>query len=71
MHAEPGRRAHDIMRFVYAFLGLLLAAYLISWLFRTQSSSPLDDWWVGGFEVVAAGLCIAKAAPRRPGRAMP
>jgi diguanylate cyclase (GGDEF)-like protein len=71
VYDEPGRRAHDIMRFVYAFLGLLLAAYLISWLFRTQSSSPLDDWCVGGFEVVAAGLCIAKAVPRRPGRAMP
>ena len=52
-------------------MGVLLAAYLASWLFRTHSSSPLDDWCVDGFEVVAAGLCIAKGLTRRPGRAMP
>jgi diguanylate cyclase (GGDEF)-like protein len=52
-------------------MGVLVAAYLVSWLFRTHSSSPLDDWCVDGFEVVAAGLCIAKGVPRRPGRAMP
>jgi hypothetical protein len=68
---EPGRRAHDAVRIVYGCMGVLLAAYLVSWLFRTHASSPLDDWCVDGFEVVAAGLCIAKGVPRRPGRAMP
>jgi diguanylate cyclase (GGDEF)-like protein len=59
------------MRIVYAFLSLLLAAYLISWLFRAHASSPLDDWCVGAFEIIAASLCIAKGVPRRRGRAMP
>jgi diguanylate cyclase len=68
---DSGRRAPDAVRIVYGCMGVLLAAYWVSWLFRTHASSPLDDWCVDGFEVVAAGVCLAKGVARRPGRAMP
>jgi len=54
----------------YAFLGIVIAGYLVSLLVRRpgQSWPWLDGWTVCSIEVVASGLCIARAFARRPGR---
>ncbi|MEO8897616.1 MAG: bifunctional diguanylate cyclase/phosphodiesterase [Candidatus Dormibacter sp.] len=60
------------VRVVYAVLGLVLAAYLVSLLLRdpTQSIHLVDGWGVAAFEVVASALCLWRAATSRR-RAVP
>jgi diguanylate cyclase (GGDEF)-like protein len=48
---------------VYAGLGLILAAYLVSLVVRgpTQSIPLVDGWGVAAFEFVATALCLGRA----------
>jgi diguanylate cyclase len=70
--ARP-RREFSTPRVAYAALGVLLVAYLISLLARgnDQRSQLLDGWLVAAFEIVAASLCLLRAAGPRRGRAIP
>jgi len=57
----------------YGLLGLLAIVYLAVLILRAPDASwPLiDDWSVGGFEVIAGAMCIARALKSERGRAMP
>jgi len=54
----------------YGVLGVLLAAYVATLVFRRpgQFWPVLDNWAVDAFEVTVAGLCLARYLLRRPGR---
>jgi diguanylate cyclase (GGDEF)-like protein len=54
----------------YSALGILLAVYLGLLIFST-SSSLIDGWGVGAFELVASALCIANGLQRRTVRSVP
>jgi len=58
---------------VYAVMGGLLTAYIVSLLVRSPGASwPLvDDWGVAIYEIVAAGLLLARGFSRRHGRTIP
>ena len=58
---------------VYAVMGVLLLAYLVSLIIRRpdQQWPWLDNWMVAGFEIVGSGLCIARGFVIRHGRAVP
>ena len=58
---------------VYAVMGALLTAYIVSLLIRPVGTNwPwVDDWGVGIYEVVAAGLLLARGFTRHQGRAIP
>jgi diguanylate cyclase (GGDEF)-like protein len=58
---------------IYVILGLLLVAYLISLIARSQNQSWLwlDGWLLTCFELVATCMCLYKGRQRRPGRAVP
>ncbi|MFI5285688.1 MAG: putative bifunctional diguanylate cyclase/phosphodiesterase [Candidatus Dormibacteria bacterium] len=58
---------------VYAVMGALLTAYIVSLLVRpTGATWPwADDWGVGIYEVIVAGLLLARGFTRRHGRAIP
>ncbi|MGH2882135.1 MAG: hypothetical protein ACRDPA_05450, partial [Solirubrobacteraceae bacterium] len=55
---------------LYALLSALAVAYVVIELLGVQWAW-LDGWGVDAFELVAAGLCIAKAATLRRGRTVP
>lgn len=63
-HGDPAPRW---VRAVYAALGLVLAAYLVSLLLRgpTQSLPLVDGWGVAAFELVASALCLWRALTSR------
>ena len=67
-------RGRDLRRAVwatFAVLGLLLVGYLISLLARPNGAYSLwlDGWLIVAVELVASGLCIARASSeRRAGR---
>lgn len=56
------------LRACYGVLALVLAGYLVALLLRPTGSSWtwLDGWVVCAVELVASGLCIARAFVRRP-----
>jgi len=56
----------------YGLLAVLLGAYLVVLLARRTPtySTLVDGWMVDGFEIVAAGLCIARGLMARRGRAV-
>ena len=58
---------------LYAVLGTLLIAYLISLIVRSpdQHWLWLDGWAVTALEFVASAICILKGLQDRPGRAVP
>jgi diguanylate cyclase len=58
---------------VYAGMATLLTAYIISVLVRPPGDTwPwIDGWGVAGYEVVLAGLLLARGFSRLPGRAVP
>jgi diguanylate cyclase len=64
--------AERALRAAYALMALLLVGYLASLIVRGpgRSSELLDGWWVDGFEMIAAALCIVRGFTRRPGRAV-
>jgi diguanylate cyclase (GGDEF)-like protein len=67
------RRIDQVPRAIwplYALLGVLATAYVVIQLLGV-SWPWVDGWGVDGFEMVAAGLCIAKAATLRRGRVVP
>jgi diguanylate cyclase (GGDEF)-like protein len=72
--ALPGRgnRTRTKVWIVYGLIGGLLAAYLGHLLFRShdQYSSLIDGWLVGGFEILASVLCLARGLLWRRGRAV-
>jgi diguanylate cyclase (GGDEF)-like protein len=57
----------------YAFLGVLLAAYVVSLIVRRpdQQWPWLDGWLVAAFEVVGSLMCIARGLVKQPGRVVP
>jgi diguanylate cyclase (GGDEF)-like protein len=69
---EHGRHSRTKIWIVYGLMGGLLAGYLGHLLFRRhdQYSSLVDGWLVAAFEIVAAGLCLAKGFLSRRGRAV-
>jgi diguanylate cyclase len=69
---EHGNHSNRKVWIVYGLMGGLLVGYLGHLVFRShdQYSSLLDGWLVAGFEVVAAGLCLAKGLLWRRGRAV-
>jgi len=58
---------------IYAVMGTLVVAYLVVQLVRPagHESTAIDGWGVDLFELVAAALCIAAGARRRPVSAVP
>jgi diguanylate cyclase len=66
-------RAPQALWVVYAVMGTLLAAYLVSLVVR----SPTDSWpWVDGwgvvvYEFILCGLLLARGFTKLPGRAVP
>jgi diguanylate cyclase (GGDEF)-like protein len=71
--ARQVNRPAAILWTVYALLGVLVVAYLLSLIFRgpDQSWPLVDDWMTAGFELIAGALCLARAVSRRRGRAIP
>jgi diguanylate cyclase (GGDEF)-like protein len=62
-------RTKTVLWAVYGLMGVLLAGYLASLIFRGSNQWPLfNNWSVGGFEVVASALCLARGFTRRSGR---
>jgi diguanylate cyclase (GGDEF)-like protein len=57
----------------YAILTILLVAYMISLIVRTENQQWLwlDGWLLTCFELVAVILCLWKGSQKRPGRAVP
>jgi diguanylate cyclase (GGDEF)-like protein len=57
----------------YAVLGALLVAFLVFLIVRSdaQQSDLIEGWGVAIFELVACGLCAARALGPRRGRAIP
>jgi diguanylate cyclase len=57
----------------YGVLGALLLAYMGLLIARpaSDSSTLIDGWLVVAFELVAAGLCIARGLGRQKGRLVP
>jgi len=74
-HALSDREHRDHRRVwvLYAVLGALLVAYIISVFARTaaQSWTWLDGWSVASLELVAVALCVYKGRVKRPGRSVP
>ncbi len=58
---------------MYAVLGLLLLAYVVSEVVRraNQTSPLIDGWGVATFEVIASVLCITRGLGARPRRRIP
>jgi diguanylate cyclase (GGDEF)-like protein len=58
---------------VYAVMGVLLVAYLVSVVVRdgNTDSTLLDGWGVDLFELAASALCMLSARRRSSGRAVP
>ena len=71
--SERTGRAPQAIWVVYAVMGTLLAAYILSLLVR----SPTDSWpWVDGwgvcvYELILVGMLFARGFSGRPGRAVP
>ncbi len=63
-------RLEGCVRLAYAVLFLAAAAYTV-WVIvrgRDHGLPAIDNWGVGGFEVVAALLCLSRVAARRKNR---
>ena len=57
------RRRGRLLWVVYAALGAVIVAYLVSLLVRGNNSSELvDGWLVAVFELIGSGLCLLRAA---------
>ena len=58
---------------IYAVLGILLIAYVISVFVRNANQQWLwlDGWTVTAFELVGSCLCIIRGLDHKPGRAVP
>jgi diguanylate cyclase (GGDEF)-like protein len=58
---------------VYALMGVLLVGYFVALLIQGPGLSlPIfNDWAVAGFETAGSILCLARAATRQTGRAVP
>ncbi len=61
------------VRGVYAVLGALVAAYVVSYAVRgaDQSWPIVDNWCVAGFELTVGVICLLRIRTRRSGRAFP
>lgn len=70
---ESSARYHRSIWPIYAVLGAILVAYVISVFVRRadQQWLWLDGWTVTAFELVASWLCIARGLDHKPGRAVP
>lgn len=55
---------------VYALLGLVVVAYVVSVIVRGGNADDhaLDGWFVDAVELTTSALCLVRAAVRRPGR---
>jgi diguanylate cyclase (GGDEF)-like protein len=67
-----GDRARTALLATYGLMGILLVACLAYLIIQgpAGSSQAITTWGADAFEVVAAGLCIARGLTRRPGRAV-
>lgn len=63
--------ARSVLWTTYAFLGFVLAAFLLTLIVRRSDDGWLwlDGWVVCGVQLVACGLCIGRGVARRAGRA--
>jgi hypothetical protein len=68
--ARPARLEGGAIWIVFAVLGALLLSYLGLLIARpaSESSTLIDGWGVVAFNLLAAGLCIARGLTRRTGR---
>lgn len=64
----PGRPSRSRVWLVYGVMGTLVLGFLVLQLARPagQQTTAIDGWGVDLFELLAAGLCIAAGARRRP-----
>src|SRR5579864_6326845 len=70
---RPTGRAPRALWLVYAVMGTLLAAYIVSLMVRSSDDSwPwIDGWGVAAYEVILGILLVARAFSGLPGRAVP
>jgi diguanylate cyclase len=55
--------------FVFAFMGVLLSAYVGLLIFGgPRYESLIEDWMVAGFEITLSCICLARGLVRRSGR---